>query len=50
MKHTEQLQPRSQQPRAGTLTVSNKPEEKEKSGSKCCGGGGGGSESGDSKS
>jgi hypothetical protein len=48
MKHTEQLQPRSQQPRAGALTVTNKPEEKEKGGSKCCGGGA--KESGDSKS
>jgi hypothetical protein len=39
MKHTEQLQPRSPVQRVGTLTVQNKLDEKEKSGSKCCGGG-----------
>lgn len=41
MKHTEQLQPRSPNPREGTLNVVNKPNEAEKRSGKCCGGSGG---------
>lgn len=39
MKHTEQLQPRSPNPRRDTLHVHNKTDDKEKRSGKCCGGG-----------
>jgi len=45
MKHTEQLQPRSQVQPVGTLPIQNRSDEKEKSGRKCYDG----SDSGTSK-